>query len=163
MALYEPNAIHHSDRHEPWAFARGPLRERSYQSEGLLISPPYEPQIGVAISTEIQEIKAAIAEVQSQMEALHEIVAEKCITTELSVVPGLSVQHAIPITVEEGKEQVVARWVEISLLGFGSTESEAIMSLMEEINLVWKDLHDGSRLSNNTKRMLKVMEYYVAP
>ena len=90
---------------------------------------------------------------------------EETITpAELTVVPGLRVHRPIPIVIEESAEDVLARWVEPGLTGFGGSEGEAMESLAAIILDVWNDLHaDDAASGRNARRILTVIENYAAP
>ena len=93
-----------------------------------------------------------------------ELADEAIYPAELSVLPGLELRRPIPIVVEESADDVVARWIEPAITGLGRSEGEAIESLAEVIVEVWAELRsDGDRLSRNTRRMLSIIEAYVAP
>ena len=93
-----------------------------------------------------------------------EMIEETITPAELTVVPGLTVRRPIPIVLEESAEDVLARWVEPHIWGIGGSEGEAIESLADVIAEFWADLHDdGMKLSGNARRILAVMETYVAP
>ena len=59
---------------------------------------------------------------------------------------------------------MVARWIEPAITGLGRSEGAAVESLAEVIVEVWAELRsDDARLSRNARRMLSVIEAYVAP
>ena len=91
------------------------------------------------------------------------VMEETIIPAELSVVPGLALRRPIPVVIEEGAGDVVARWIEPGLTGIGDSEGEAMASLADIIVGTLADLRsDVTLLSNNTRRMLAVIEAYVA-
>ena len=93
-----------------------------------------------------------------------ELADEAVYPAELSVLPGLELRRPIPIVVEESAEDVVARWIEPAITGLGRSEGAAVESLAEVIVEVWAELRsDDARLSRNARRMLSVIEAYVAP
>ena len=109
----------------------------------------------------LDSIERAVKDLHRQVGEMNE---ETITPAELTVVPGLTVHRPIPIVLEGSDEDVVARWVEPHIWGFGGSEGEAIESLAEIIAEVWSDLHDDDmKLSGNARRMLAVMESYVAP
>lgn len=109
----------------------------------------------------LESIEQAVKDIHRQVDEMSE---ETITPAELTVVPGLTVSRPIPIVLEASAEDVVARWVEPHIWGFGGSEGEAIESLAEIIAEVWDDLHDDDmRLSGNARRMRAVMESYVAP
>ena len=114
-----------------------------------------------ALEERLAELEGAVADLRRQVA---ELADEAVYPAELSVLPGLELRRPIPIVVEESADDVVARWIEPAITGLGRSEGEAIESLAEVIVEVWAELRsDGDRLSRNTRRMLSIIEAYVAP
>ena len=114
-----------------------------------------------SVEERLAELERAVADLGRQVA---ELADEAVYPAELSVLPGLELRRPIPIVVEESADDVVARWIEPAITGLGRSEGEAIESLAEVIVEVWAELRsDGDRLSRNTRRMLSIIEAYVAP
>ena len=107
------------------------------------------------------ELERAVEDLGRQV---GEFADEAVYPAELSVLPGLELRRPIPIVVEESADDAVARWIEPAITGLGRSEGEAVESLAEVIVEVWTELRsDDARLSRNARRMLSVIEAYVAP
>ena len=114
----------------------------------------------VTVEQRLAELERAVTDLGRQV---GELADEAIYPAELSVLPGLELRRPIPIVVEESADDVVARWIEPAITGLGRSEGEAIESLAEVIVEVWAELRsDGDRLSRNTRRMLSIIEAYVA-
>ena len=114
-----------------------------------------------SVEERLAELERAVTDLGRQVA---EFADEAVYPAELSVLPGLELRRPIPIVVEESADDVVARWIEPAITGLGRSEGEAIESLAEVIVEVWAELRsDGDRLSRNTRRMLSIIEAYVAP
>ena len=97
----------------------------------------------------------------SLLAEIRELSAETHIPAELTVIPGLTVRRPIPVLIEDGIGDTVARWVEAGLVSFGGSEGEALDNLAEIIAETRSDLlEDDQTLSRNTRRMLAVIQYY---
>ena len=120
-----------------------------------------EPPPTAMADQRLESIEQAVKDLHRQVGEMN----DKTITpAELTVVPGLTVRRPIPIVIEESAEDVLARWVEPGLTGFGGSEGEAIESLAAIILDVWKDLHaDDAVWGSNARRMRTVLENYAAP
>ena len=104
-----------------------------------------------------------LARLEAALEEVRTLAEETIIPAELSVVPGLALRRPIPVVIEEGAGDVVARWIEPGLAGIGGSEGEAMASLADIIADTLADLRsDVALLSTNTRRMLAVIEAYVA-
>ena len=105
-----------------------------------------------------------LARLEAALEEVRTLAEETCIPAELSVVPGLALRRPIPVVIEEGDGDVVARWIEPGLVGIGGSEGEAMASLADIVAETLADLRsDVALLSNNARRMLAVIEAYAAP
>ena len=105
-----------------------------------------------------------LARLEAALEEVRTLTEETIIPAELSVVPGLALRRPIPVVIEEGAGDVVARWIEPGLTGIGGSEGEAMASLADIIADTLADLRSGDmRLSGNARRMLAVIEGYAAP
>ena len=105
-----------------------------------------------------------LARLEAALEELRALAEETVIPAELSVVPGLALRRPIPVVIESDGESVVARWIEPGLTGIGGSEGEAMASLADIVADTLSDLRsDVTLLSNNTRRMLAVIEAYAAP
>ncbi len=114
-----------------------------------------------SVEERLAELERAVTDLGRQVA---EFADEAVYPAELSVLPGLELRRPIPIVVEESADDVVARWIEPAITGLGRSEGEAVESLAEVIVEVWAELRsDGDRLSRNTRRMLSIIEAYVAP
>ena len=117
--------------------------------------------LAVTVEERLAELERAVADLGRQV---GELADEAIYPAELSVLPELELRRPIPIVVEESADDVVARWIEPAITGLGRSEGEAVESLAEVIVEVWAELRsDGDRLSRNTRRMLSIIEAYVAP
>ena len=103
-----------------------------------------------------------LARLEAALEEVRTLAEETCIPAELSVVPGLALRRPIPVVIEEGDGDVVARWIEPGLVGVGGSEGEAMASLADIIAETLADLRSDMRLSRNARRMLAVIEAYIA-
>lgn len=123
-------------------------------------------EVQVAETTQTVEerlaaLEQAVADLGGQV---GEMTEETITPAELSVLPGLEVLQPIPIVIEEGADDVIARWIEPGLTGIGGSEGEAIDSLAAVIVDVWTDLRSGDVLrAGNAGRILAVIENYAAP
>lgn len=105
-----------------------------------------------------------LARIEAMLEEVRTLAEETVIPAELSVVPGLALRRPIPVVIEEGGGDVVARWIEPGLVGIGSSEGEAMERLADIVAETMADLRaDDMRLSRNALRMLAVIEGYAAP
>ena len=123
-------------------------------------------EVRVAETTEtVAERLAALEQAVTNLGGqVSEMIEETITPAELSVLPGLKVLRPIPIVIEEGADDVIARWIEPGLTGVGGSEGEAIDSLAAVIVDVWTDLRsEDVRLAGNAGRMLAVIENYAAP
>ena len=119
-----------------------------------------ESPAGIA-DERLDSIEQAVKDLHRQVGEMND---ETITPAELTVVPGLTVRRPIPIVLEESAEDVLARWVEPGLTGFGGSEGEAIESLAAIILDVWKDLHaDDAVRGSNARRIVTVLENYAAP
>ena len=114
-----------------------------------------------SVEERLAELERAVEDLGRQV---GEFADEAVYPAELSVLPGLELRRPIPIVVEESADDAVARWIEPAITGLGRSEGEAVESLAEVIVEVWTELRsDDARLSRNARRMLSVIEAYVAP
>ena len=123
-------------------------------------------EVQVAETTQtVEERLAALERAVTDLGGQVDEMTEETITpAEMSVLPGLKVLQPIPIVIEEGAEDVIARWIEPGLTGIGGSEGEAIDSLASVIVDVWKDLRSGDMANaGNAGRILAVIENYAAP
>ena len=105
-----------------------------------------------------------LARLEATVDEVRALAEETIIPAELSVVPGLALRRPIPVVIEGGADGVVARWIEPGLTGIGGSEGEAMASLADIIADTLADLRsDVTLLSNNTRRMLAVIEGYADP
>lgn len=124
------------------------------------------PEVQVAETTQTVEqrlaaLERAVTDLGGQVDEMTE---ETITPAEMSVLPGLKVLQPIPIVIEEGAEDVIARWIEPGLTGIGGSKGEAIDSLASVIVDVWKDLRSGDMANaGNAGRILAVIENYAAP
>ena len=115
----------------------------------------------MSVEERLAELERAVEDLGRQV---GELTDEAVYPAELSVLPGLELRRPIPIVVEESADDAVARWIEPAITGLGRSEGEAVESLAEVIVEVWTELRsDDARLSRNARRMLSVIEAYVAP
>lgn len=125
-------------------------------SEVRTTESPAKPAHG-----QLESIEEAVKDLHRQVGEMNE---ETITPAELTVVPGLWVHRPIPIVIEESAEDVLARWVEPGLTGFGGSEGEAIESLAAIILDVWTSLHAGDAVrGSNARRIVTVLENYAAP
>ena len=104
-----------------------------------------------------------LARLEAALEEVRALAEGTIIPAELSVVQGLALRRPIPVVIEEGDGDVVARWIEPGLVGIGSNEGEAMESLADIVAETLTDLRSDMRLSRNARRMLAVIEAYAAP
>ena len=109
----------------------------------------------------LAKVEAALGELKGLIENLQVLIEEDVWTAELSVCMGLKLKRPIPIMVEESEDDVIARWVEPSLIGIGASDEEAIEGLAANIREVWEELREDSDLHPRTKRILTILEQYV--
>lgn len=116
---------------------------------------------GTTVEERLADLERAVEDLGRQ---IGDLADEAVYPAELSVLPGLELRRPIPIIVEESADDAVARWIEPAITGLGRSEGEAVESLAEVIVEVWTELRsDDARLSRNARRMLSVIEAYVAP
>ncbi len=124
-----------------------------------------ETRVANTPTTPVEERLAELARaVEDLGRQVGDLADQAIYPAELSVLPGLELRRPIPIVVEESADDVVARWIEPAITGLGRSEGEAVESLAEVIVEVWTELRsDDAHLSGNARRMLSVIEAYVAP
>jgi hypothetical protein len=73
------------------------------------------------------------------------------------------VKKPIPIIIEETEEECLARWPEINAFGVGSTISEAILNLKENIIDIYNDflMRKKSTLGILALNVLEIMKIYI--
>ena len=103
-----------------------------------------------------------LARLEAALEEVRTLAEETITPAELSVVPGLALRRPIPVVIEEGDGDVVARWIEPGLVGIGGSEGEAMDSLADIVADTLTDLRSDTRLSRNARRMLAVIKAYIA-
>ena len=138
-----------------------PIRRRGITGNPTVSDPGSVPLPEIMVR--LEQAEERLARIEATLEEVRTLAEETITPAKLSVVSGLALQRPIPVVIEEGEGDVVARWIEPGLVGIGGSEGEAMDSLADIVAETLADLRsDVTLLSNNTRRMLAVIESYVA-
>lgn len=161
------NPVPHGTR-RAWMHFFGPIwtdwdsSRRRGVTENPVVSEPGSVSMS-EIMVRLEQAEEQQKRLEAALEEVRTLAEETFLPAELSVVPGLTLRRPIPVVIEEGAGDVVARWIEPGLTGIGGSEGEAMESLADIIADTLADLRsDVTLLSGNTRRMLTVIEAYVA-
>ena len=155
------NPVPHGTRWSRMHFFGHSSRRRGV-TENPVVSDPGSVSLS-EIMVRLEQAEERQKRLEAALEEVRTLAEETFLPAELSVVPGLTLRRPIPVVIEEGTGDVVARWIEPGLTGIGGSEGEAMESLADIIADTLADLRsDVTLLSGNTRRMLTVIEAYVA-
>ena len=117
------------------------------------------------METRLERIEDSPARLERTVQELRTIAEEVSVAAHLSVLPGLKLRRPIPVAIDKGAEDVIARWIEAELAGIGRSEQEALQDLADNVAAARAELRstDPRDISGNARRMLAVIDSYVAP
>ena len=117
------------------------------------------------VNRRLERIEESLSRLESTVQELRTIAEDLSVTARLSVLPGLKLRRPIPVMIDKGAEDVVARWIEAEITGIGRSEQEALQDLADNVAETRADLQstDPHYISGNARRMLAVIDSYVAP
>ena len=111
----------------------------------------------------LYEVQALSAEVKSLREELaNRPLVSSIIINNLSN-ENLTVVNPIPVIVEETDDECLARWSEVNAFGIGTTLSEAIRNLKDNISDLFLDLtgRDRESLGQIALETLEILTSYI--
>ena len=122
------------------------------------------PSTSSSVEARLAALEVSLRELQELVSEVLQAVEDSVGPAEISVIPGFSVLHPIPVLIEESEDEVLARWVEPALVGIGGSEGQALESLADIVSEVWSDLReDQGHLHSHAQHVLNILERYVAP
>jgi hypothetical protein len=117
--------------------------------------------VPVNLEDRLKRLENSVAEVSEAL--LSRPVVFSTMIVDLNA-PQYSVQHPIPVVMEEYREEAVATFPEVEAHGWGTTPAEAINDLKEQVVLLYEELTtaDPQELGKLPTAWSRVLRHYVA-
>lgn len=143
----------------PSATFQVPLEQPTGWSQfGFAFEPGY--QLAIQLSSEIRELLEELKELRTELSGRP--LVSTILLSNLSDV-RVTVVNPISVIVEEYDEECLARWPEVNAYGMGSTLSEAIHHLKDDIVELYYDLasRDEGILGDIADETLRALRSYI--
>ncbi len=143
----------------PSATYQVPLEQPTDWSQSLFIFQPSH-QLAIQLSNEIRELLEEVKELRTELSGRP--LVSTILLSNLNDV-RVTVANPISVIVEEYDEECLARWPEVNAYGIGSTLSEAIHYLKDNIVELYYDLanRDEEILGDIADETLRTLRSYI--